>query len=250
MSKDHANKRLGQISKNTRGTSMKIIEYNGCVDVIVLFENGYKKRTTYTEFKSGLVFNPLDKTNYNIGYFGIGEFDSANNYYSLWKDMFKRCYDQKYLLKFPTYIGCSVCEEWYNYQNFAKWCHDNHYDIENVKIELDKDILVKGNKIYSPKTCVFVPKDVNCLFIKRNKCRGLLPLGVYLHSDKDKFVAQSYNINKKMLYLGRYDTPEEAFNVYKKHKEDLIKQVADFYKSHIPNKLYEAMYNYEVEITD
>ena len=250
MSKNDADKRLGKTSKNTHGSCMKIVEYNSSVDVVVLFENGFKKRTTYTEFKSGLIFNPLDKTNYNIGYFGVGIFDSTNKFYSLWKDMFKRCYNEKYLCRFPSYVGCSVCEQWHNYQNFAKWCCDNYYTIENTKMELDKDILVKGNKIYSQETSVFVPKDINCLFIKRNKCRGLLPLGVYLHSDKDKFVAQSYDINKKMKYLGRYNTPEEAFSVYKKYKEDVIKQVADHYKSYIPNRLYESMYKYEVEITD
>lgn len=88
------------------------------------------------------------------------------------------------------------------------------------------------------------------LFVKRNKSRGEYPIGVYLHSDGDKYVAQCHNINKKPEYLGRYDTINEAFEVYKSYKEHIIRKTADKYYGLIPEKLYNAMYNYVVEITD
>ena len=121
-------------------------------------------------------------------------------------------------------------------------------------MELDKDILFKGNKIYSPNTCVFVNKTINCLFTKSNKIRGDLPIGVKLGKN-NKYVSQySYYdfIKKKKIKkgLGYYNTIEEAFNSYKIAKENNIKRVADYYKEKIPKKLYEAMYNYKVEITD
>ena len=118
---------------------------------------------------------------------------------------------------------------------------------------LDKDILVKGNKIYSPETCVFVPQNINTLFTKRNKVRGEYPIGVSFYKNTNKYLAQcNILINGKSQYkkLGYYNNIEDAFNAYKESKEANIKQVADYYKDNIPNKLYEAMYNYEVEITD
>ena len=244
------NNRVGEISKNRYGRIMKIIKYNGCEDVDVAFENGYITNCYYKWFKNGVVSNPLDKTSYNIGYLGVGEYMPSNRAYSVWRDMFKRCYDLKYLSKFNTYIGCTVCEEWHNYQNFAKWYDENYYKIDEYRMELDKDILHKGNKIYSPKTCVFVPQEVNYLFVKSNKSRGEYPIGVYLHSDGDKYVAQCCDINKKAKYLGRYDTIEETFEVYKDYKEDVIKRTADKYYGLIPDKLYKAMYNYVVDIAD
>ena len=122
-------------------------------------------------------------------------------------------------------------------------------------MHLDKDILIKNNKIYSPDTCIFVPQRINELFIKTNKLRGNLPIGVSYLKNINKFQANCKTFTKRgsasySNYLGCFKTPLEAFNVYKQFKEKYIKQVADEYKNKIPQKLYEAMYRYEVEITD
>ncbi|QSF43491.1 AP2 domain-containing protein [Paenibacillus tianjinensis] len=246
---DQKKNRVGELSSNKYGSVMKITKYNSAIDVEVEFENGYMAKCYYYDFKNGGVFNPLDITSYGVGYFGIGEYNSSHHAYYVWKGMFKRCYDEKYLQKYETYRGCSVCEEWYDYQNFAKWYYENYYEIDTIATELDKDILQKGNKIYSPDTCVFTPKEINYLFVKRNKSRGKYPIGVYLHTDKDKYVA-GFHSNGRSVYLGRYETVEEAFMVYKYHKEKVIKETADKYKDKIPNNLYEAMYKYIVEIND
>ena len=120
-------------------------------------------------------------------------------------------------------------------------------------MDLDKDILVKGNKIYSPETCMFVPQNINKLFTKSNKIRGKYPIGVYFNKNANKFKAQCrifYNGKTQQESLGLYNTIEDAFNAYKQFKEANIKQMADEYKGKIPDKLYEAMYDYKVEITD
>lgn len=167
--------------------------------------------------------------------------------------MLKRCYSDECQKKHPTYKDCTVCEEWHNYSDFKEWFDNNYYEIEGERMALDKDILVKGNKIYSPNTCVFVPQNINTLFIKSNKTRGKYPIGVYFRKDKNKYQAQCrivYNGKTQQEFLGLYNTIEDAFKVYKQFKENCIKQVADEYKDKIPNNLYEAMYNYKVEITD
>ena len=167
--------------------------------------------------------------------------------------MLKRCYSGECQKKHPTYKDCYVCPEWLNYSNFKKWFNDNYYEIEGEQMDLDKDILVKGNKIYAPNTCVFVPQNINTLFIKRDKARGKYPIGVCFCKDKNKYKVQCnifYNGKRQLKHLGYYNTIDDDFKVYKESKESNIKQIADYYKAKIPNELYEAMYTYKVEITD
>lgn len=80
--------------------------------------------------------------------------------YERWRGMISRCTDVKYQERFPTYKGCSVCDEWRNFQNFAKW-HEEHYPSDGGSYHLDKDIKVAGNKVYSPTTCMYVTPSEN-----------------------------------------------------------------------------------------
>lgn len=168
--------------------------------------------------------------------------------------MLNRCYYEKLHEKRPTYIGCTVSEEWHNFQNFAKWYYENYYEIEGEVMCLDKDILCKGNKIYSLETCVFAPQTINLLFVKKQNVRGESPIGTS-STENGKYRVRCHMINpetskSKGEYLGVYDTQEKAFEAYKYYKEKNIKEVADYYKDKIPQKLYNGMYAYEVEIDD
>ena len=198
--------------------------------------------------------DPYEPTVYGIGFHGEGEYKpSYKGVHTpasrVWKNMLRRCYCEKYYSSKKTYEGATVCEEWHNYQNFAKWYEENCYQIDGDEIHLDKDILVKGNKVYSPETCVFVPEPINSLFTKRQGRRGDLPIGVHLCPKGKKYIAQCGS-NGRRVYLGRYDTPEEAFQRYKEFKEQEVKRVAEHYKDLIPQKLYEALQNYEVDYDD
>ena len=252
--------RVGEERYNSKGDLMKIVEYKDSYNVLIEFQDEYKyrKNTRYDIFIKGQVKNPYHKDLYEIGYFGEGNYSDKEHhiYYRVWQDMIKRCYDKETIRKRPTYKNCSVCDEWHNFQNFAKWCDKNYYEsnLKKESMQLDKDILFKGNKIYSPETCIFVPQRINSLFIKSDKARGDYPIGVTLRKDNGKYRSQC-NVQygeepRKQIKLGQFDTPEEAFFVYKQFKENYIKEVADLYKPYIPQKLYEAMYKYEVEITD
>ena len=188
----------------------------------------------------------------------IGE-EISNNYshtisYNYWYAMLRRVYSEKQLELKPTYKQVEVCEEWLNYTNYKQWFDKNYYTIQGQQMELDKDILDKGNKIYCPEKCIFVPHNINILFVKSNKNRGDLPIGVYFKKKNNKYCSQCNATTKEgkryNAYLGLFNTPEEAFYAYKQFKENYIKEVADEYKDRIPQKLYEAMYRYEVEITD
>lgn len=246
--------RTGLVNKNKCGSLMKIIKYNNAIDIFVQFEKGKPLHTTWRSFYQGTVTSPYDKTVYGLGYIGDGKYKVSENgkhtiQYNTWNTMLQRCYDSKRIEKFPTYKNVIVCPEWHCFQNFAKWYEDNYYEIEGERMVIDKDILFKGNQIYSPSTCVFVPEKINILFTKSNSSRGDFPIGVSYNVATDKYQA-SCNKNNKLIYLGLFNYPEEAFLTYKAFKEKLIKQTAEEYKDKLPNKLYEALINYKVEITD
>jgi hypothetical protein len=253
--KELKERRLGEINFNQYNEKMTIIEYSSAVNILVQFENGYLKNAEYQQFKKGNIKNPYTKVVLNIGYIGEGEYKPSINkkltqQYDTWIHMLQRCYDEKQRNKYPTYKDCSVCKEWYNFQIFAQWYKDNYYEMEGEKMCLDKDILQKGNKTYSPETCIFVPQNINKLFTKTDALRGKYPIGVTWNKSNKKYMSQCNNGNGKQINLGYYDTPKTAFDVYKTYKEKIIKQIADKYKKYIPQKLYDAMYKYEVEITD
>lgn len=239
---------------------MKIVEYNNTSDIIVEFQDDYRFRvnTTYSNFKNGQCKNPYTKSVYGHGIVGTKYPVSFNceaiKEYGLWANMLKRCFYEKTKKRQPAYKDATCCNEWLNYETFYEWLHNQeNFDkwYHGKRWALDKDIIVKGNKIYSPDTCCLVPQNVNCLLLKRDASRGDLPLGV--RKNGDKFEANCGNpFTGKREALGSYDTVEEAFNVYKQHRENYIKQVAEIeYKSgNITKPCYEALMNYSIEIDD
>lgn len=167
--------------------------------------------------------------------------------YVYWSNMLKRCLNKKYQDIQPTYIGCSVCDEWITFENFERWFDKNYYSCNEETMCLDKDILVKGNKTYSPDTCVFVPKFINNIFTFNNVNRGNLPMGISINDDVYQVIFKQFG---KSTYIGNFKDKDLAFQAYKLEKEKYIKLVADKYKDSIPTKLYDAMYKYKIEITD
>lgn len=245
---------MGLSNKNIYNENFTVIEYNNYLNIVVEFDNGYRMNTSNSSFINGRCYSPYAKTKRNVGYMGEGKYDSYNTkIYNTWDGMFTRCFDKKYLEQKPTYIGCYINPEWHNFQNFAKWFDENYYECGNEIMCLDKDILIKGNKEYSKDTCIFVPKNINSLFTKCDRARGELPIGITKRGSRYTVRINNFMIEGKRCEYGSYDNILEAFNCYKKEKENIIKQVADQYASKYPNfpqKLYDAMYSYEVEITD
>ena len=182
-----------------------------------------------------------------VGYRGCKDVDCKSEAYIRWHDMMNRCYNDKFHKRQPQYQGCTVCEEWHNFSNFKVWYNENKYG--NGALDLDKDILLKGNMVYSPETVCFVPHIINTLFLSGKRNRGKYPIGVYFEKAKGKYRA-CLSWNEKQMKLGTYDSPEDAFNKYKQCKEEIIKNIAEQYKEKIPHKVYEAMVSWEIEITD
>ena len=166
--------------------------------------------------------------------------------YALWHSMLKRCYSKPYLEKQPTYMGCSVSDNFKYYHLFHAWCQ-TQIGFGKDGYQLDKDLLIKGNKLYSEDTCVFIPSVLNLLLTKAAAGRGLLPIGVSKNGKGFRAMCAIYG---KAKSLGTFDTPELAFEVYKNFKEGHIKEQAELYKDSIDPRAYKALLNYEVSIDD
>lgn len=245
---------LNKVYKLKCGANAEIIGIKNKNDIIVkILETNEEIKTNYNIIKNGNLKIDAYPSVFGVGITGDEKTkDSKGRYidsYRTWQNMLQRCYDDEFKIKHSTYKHCEVCEEWLYYSNFKKWYEENYYIVDNERMSLDKDILVKGNKIYSPDTCVFVPQKINSLFTKRDNDRGDFPLGVSFCKCTQRYRSVCNYLGQKH-HLGRYNNIEDAFNSYKEFKEMSIKEVAKLYKGKIPKKLYNAMITYEVEITD
>jgi len=141
-------------------------------------------------------------------------------FYKAWKNMLLRAYSPKFHAKRPTYIGVTVCEEWRSFMAFRAWMMEQDWEGKH----LDKDILVPGNKVYSPKTCAFVTREVNGLLNDHNAKRGNWPIGV--DRRKNKFRAK-VSENGKKRYLGIFHSPHEAHLAWREEKVRLVREAAE-----------------------
>ena len=149
--------------------------------------------------------------------------------YTVWKDMNVRCYQKRDI--YETYKDCKVCEEWSDYQNFAKWFENNY--IEGWC--LDKDILKENNKLYSPETCCFVPKEINNLFKPFHKRKNNLPKGVFkIHKKYYVYIVK----NGKSKYYGKYDNIEEATIIATNERMSHIKETVNNFKNKLSTELF------------
>lgn len=236
----------------TRNSCILVVEkYVTSREVHVRFLD--RKRTKVIaearDIKNGCVRNPNHPSIFGIGYVGVGSYSPTIHplIYSRWYGMFQRCYNECYQKRYPSYVGCTVCKEWHCFQNFCEWYLGQKY--HNVEgMDLDKDILKRGNKIYSPRYCRLVPYEINYLLLKRDSKRGEYLIGAS-KTKTGKFIARC-NIKGKCKPLGTFDTELEAFYIYKEAKEAEIKRVAKTWKKYIDKETYKTLMTYKVKQTD
>ncbi len=238
--------RVGEFHLTNQGYWVEITEWFNSKNCTVSFKNGFTvNHREYNDVKKGKIANPYHPTVLKVGYLGLGLYSPEKNRkaHNKWKDILRRGYCIEFKNKNVAYKNATVSAEWHNFQNFAEWFENNHI----TDFALDKDILIKGNKQYSPETCCFVPQEINNLFTKREANRGDLPIGVFKNRNK---YALSCNRGHMEIKQKSFDTPEECFNYYKFHKEKHIEEVANKWRGKITERCYFAMINYKVEITD
>ena len=166
--------------------------------------------------------------------------------YKFWGNMLCRCYNKKFQEKFTNYKGCTVCDEWLSFSNFKKWFDENYrFDLEEkgIRLELDKDLLVKGNKIYSPRRCVFIPKKINGFLTNIQKSNTSGYAGVYFDKVNNKWVAQKRDFETgKRIKIGSYNSKIKASIKYDLYREKDVEKAKKYLKSlGYNNKVLEAL---------
>ena len=245
---------VGKVCKSKSSGDFKILKYNDGKNVEIQFVNtGFETSATLNNIKSGGVKDPYAQSVCGVGVSGTRYPITVNGVktkeYVLWVNMLKRCYSDSYKKKHLTYEYCTVSENFKYYEYFYEWCN-KQIGFDDEGWQLDKDLLIKGNKVYSESTCVFLPKEINTVLIKCDKIRGKHPIGVHYHKRDKAFMAQVRENKGKSEHLGYFKTEIEAFNAYKKAKESFIKEQANDWKLQIDDRAYKALMNYTVEITD
>lgn len=242
---------VGDIYSTSHG-ELEVLEFINKTKVLVRFiSTGYERFARYEHIISGKVKDRLKPKVFGVGFIGdeTTKIDGKKTlHYRYWSGVLQRCYCDKYKILKPTYGNCTSSANFKSFKFFREWC-SSQVGFGNEGWSLDKDLLFKGNKLYSESTCVFIPQEVNSLILNKKSIRGVLPIGVSKHKEMNSF-SSSLSVNGKMKYLGSFKTPEEAFFAYKIAKEDHIKEVANKWKDKIDPRVYEALMNYQVEITD
>lgn len=228
-----------------------IAQYINTSKVLIRFEEtGYEKWTSVVNIKSGMIRDPMLPSVFGVGIFG-DTYPSKENgktvkQYMTWYGILQMAYDEKQKILNPCNIGVTVSEEFQHYTKFYEWCDKQiGFGVEGWVI--DKDLLLKGNKEYSNEKCVFLPLEINSALTTTKAKRGDYPIGI-----TKRYSTYNVNITKhnKLVWLGAFQTIEEAFHKYKTEKEKHLKELAEYYKDQLDPRAYKALLAYEVEITD
>ena len=224
------------------------IQYRGANDITVRFEGtGFETTVAMYSLQKGEVKDRLKPSFYGVGFVGEA-FVKNDTMYNTWMCMLNRCYGAAHVKENSTYKDCSVSDNFKYYPYFKEWCDNqigfNVLDDKGKTFALDKDILVKGNKVYSEYTCCFVPPEINSLITRYTKNSSTCK-GVYYNTKLGKFSAHLLG-----KYIGLFATEIEAFYAYKEAKETYIKEVANKWKDKIDPRVYEALMAWAISIDD
>ncbi len=240
----------GDFFITNEGYDVVVTNYINSKNIWVQFldDFGYECKVEARQLKLGRIKNPYHKSVRGVGYLGIGEFlcytnNELTREYKAWSAAMNRCYSENRRDSDNNYIGCTIHEDWHNFQVFAKWyVSQKGY---GMGYELDKDLLVEGNRVYGATTCCLVPKEINNFLVLRKNDRGKYPLGVHYDKNAKAFVAR-IQVGSDRISLGKYGTPEEAFEIYKKNKELLAVNLAYKYKDTINERVFKHLLRFKI----
>lgn len=173
--------------------------------------------------------------------------DRKTKCFQTWQNMMKRCYSTRESAMAKAYVECTVSDHFKNFSNFKNWWLGQ--GTHEVGWQLDKDLITKGNRVYSEENCCYLPKEINMALVRRTKYRGDYVIGVGYKPLRKQYRAR-HNVLGKNVHLGWFATELDAFFAYKKAKEAHLKELAEKWKDRIDPRAYEALMNYQVEVTD
>ena len=235
--------------ENKNGDWCTVIEYQDSRTVNIVFD-GYEKhiKTLRSDhLREGKFKNNYKPVLFGVGYIGEGKYRPRDNafmkmVYDTWKNMIARGYSDETKAKQPTYVSVSVCEDWFNFQNFADWMINHEFS--GLGYHLDKDLISRGNKLYSKENCTLLPRELNAVLSVKNTLIKGIPTGV--HKVGNRYLAKFRLGKEGDKVLGTFKTPEEASAVYVEAKEKYVKYVAEKWHGKIEERAYQALMNWTV----
>ena len=248
----------GSVFKTKLYGDLIITKYINHKEVYVKFlDTGYETKAYFGNIKKGIVRDRSVPSILGVGVVG-DEVTKVNGNrlkeYNLWQALLSRCYCDKFHVKCPTYKDCSVSDNFKYYPYFKEWCNNqigfNVLDDKGNYFELDKDLLIKGNKVYSEDTCCFIPREINVALIYNQTKKGNHPIGVSYSKVNNKFVVYVKKGEGSREYLGYFEDASVAFLAYKASKEAYLKELANKWKDKIDLRVYEALIGWEINIDD
>lgn len=240
---------VGKTFSTANYGNIEIINYQNSDNVEIKFvDTGYITTVTMQRLINGSVKDKLSPSVFNVGIVGYRYPITINGRlvleYNLWRSMLARCYNANFHIKNHSYKGCSVSENFKSYEYFYEWCH-RQIGFGKTGWHLDKDLLFKGNKVYSEDTCVFLPSEINGALIHNENSNRSLPTSVVMNTSNNFY--SRFSINGFTQYIGTFDTPEEAFLAYKQAKEQYLQHLAYKYEESLDPRAFNALLYYSVD---
>lgn len=240
--------KVGDTGRLKDGTIWKIIDYvtYSNIKIQIMTEPPWEATVHGGNLVSGSIKNKGKPSLFGVGILGDAAVNCYDMSYKSWAGMIKRIYNPHTDQMAITYKDCTIVDDWFRFDNYLEWFKQQKVQ---PKWQLDKDLLVPGNKVYGPETCIFLPREINTFLTNRHNHRGPWPVGVTYHERLNKWQA-SCNVHGKSEYLGVFTSPEEAFAKYKVRKEQVAKELAEMWKDQIDIRAYRALLDFTVSITD
>lgn len=249
------------MSIEKRGVVQKgrIFETNRCGDLEVLevfpktarvrfLSTGYERLAGKGEIVRGVVNDVFYPKYYGVGYIGQGCYSPKDNRmnHMRWQDILRRCFDPDFKHN-SYYKNCTVEEAWHNFQNYMGWAVLQK-GFDNKGWHIDKDLLSRtGQPHYGPETCVFLPRVLNMALIPPKVGSDGFPSSIRYNEKCNNYYIICPQINKKSRHVGSCSTLEEAFEIYKNHKELYVHKLAEKYRKDISIKAFEALMDWKFE---
>lgn len=238
--------KIGDKFTSARGHSAIVVEYVNNKNITVEFPSGHREVHQGGNLTRGRIKDKGLPTTHGVGVLGYEPVNVKEQSYVTWSNMLRRVHFPKEGAESHAYGDCNVTPEWLYFLNFKDWFNNQVFE---KGYHLDKDLLIKGNTIYCPERCVFLPQEINKFLGNRARDRGEWPLGVSYKTANCKWDAK-LSIDGKSVYLGLFTSPEDAFTCYKIAKEADAKRLAKFWKDKIDPRAFEALMRFEVSIDD
>lgn len=190
----------GKSYESLRYGSFVVLNIINSKSVDIKFDDtGYVANVRFESIRKGSVKDRMAPSVHGVGFVGVGGYKTSDNgknneAYLSWQRMLGRCYDKNYIHS-HLYSDCTVCNEWHNFQNFAKWYYDN-YPSDGGKYHLDKDVKIKGNREYSESACLFLPADENIAAAREKSFSAVSPDGELFHFTNMARFCRERGLNK------------------------------------------------------